>query len=64
MAWDGTDVDGKRAATGTYTVFVEAAREHGPHSLMSTPITLGTEAAKASMTDSTELTAGSAAYSV
>lgn len=62
VAWDGTDLDGVRAAQGTYTVYVEAAREHGPHSLTSGSIELGTEAATATLPDEGELSAASATY--
>ena len=30
VQWDGTTLQGSRAPTGKYQLFVEAAREHGP----------------------------------
>ena len=39
LHWDGRSLDGA-ALTGTYALWVEAAREHGPHSVTSGPITL------------------------
>ncbi|MEZ5139326.1 MAG: DUF2271 domain-containing protein [Acidimicrobiales bacterium] len=63
VAWDGTDLAGARAAPGTYTVWIEAAREHGPHSITSASIDLGTSGAEAAMPDADELSAASATYS-
>ncbi len=40
LKWDGKDDNGKLVNQGTYTVFIEAAREHGTHQLMSQEITL------------------------
>ena len=34
LKWDGKDNSGKLVKAGTYTVVVEAAREHGGHSLL------------------------------
>ena len=42
--WDGTGDDGKALPSGRYTLFIEAAREHGTHQLIRTPITVGGEA--------------------
>ncbi|CAB4705379.1 unannotated protein [freshwater metagenome] len=42
VAWDGTGLAGKPVAQGDYVLFVEAAREQGPYSFTSTPVTLGT----------------------
>ena len=43
VAWDGTDLDGNTVTAGDYTLFVEAAREHGPHEITSSPITIGAD---------------------
>ncbi|MGI8634628.1 MAG: DUF2271 domain-containing protein, partial [Segetibacter sp.] len=40
LKWDGKDDNGKLVNQGTYTVFIEAAREHGTHQLMSQEVTL------------------------
>src|SRR5206468_3894354 len=40
LQWDGKGLDGKPLA-GDHTLWIEAAREHGPHSVMSGPIVLG-----------------------
>ena len=34
LVWDGLDNDGKPAPAGTYTLYIEAAREHGTYQLM------------------------------
>jgi len=41
VQWDGIGLDGT-ALSGQYTMWIEAAREHGPHSVTSGPVTLGT----------------------
>lgn len=35
LTWDLGDLDGKPVANGTYTLCVEATREHGPYSLVT-----------------------------
>ncbi len=64
VLWDGLDTNGDRAPQGDYVVFVESAREHGPHSLISTTMALGTSALEASFADDGELSAASASYTV
>lgn len=39
LKWDGRDDRGNLVKQGTYTVYIEAAREHGTHQLMSQKIT-------------------------
>jgi hypothetical protein len=41
VAWDGKDADGKLVPLGTYSVFVEAAREKGPYQFVKTDLTVG-----------------------
>jgi hypothetical protein len=43
VAWDGKNADGDYVAHGTYTVFVEAAREKGPYQYVKTAVTIGSE---------------------
>lgn len=38
LKWDGKDDKGNLVKQGTYTVYIEAAREHGTHQLMSQEI--------------------------
>lgn len=63
LQWDGRDESGARATQGDYVVLVESAREHGPHSLMSAPISLGTRSTSVELAADGELTGGTAAYS-
>jgi hypothetical protein len=60
VVWDGTDLTGARVAAGTYTLFVESAREHGPHAITSAAVTLGAGATAVALPDQGELTALSA----
>ncbi|MFN8052578.1 MAG: DUF2271 domain-containing protein [Acidimicrobiales bacterium] len=64
VVWNGKDESGGRATAGDYVVFVESNREHGTHSLTSTPITLGSKAVTAKMADQGDLSAASVAYAV
>jgi FAD:protein FMN transferase len=38
LKWDGKDNQGKFVKAGKYTVFIEAAREHGTYQLMRQPV--------------------------
>lgn len=40
LKWDGKDDQGNFVKQGTYTVYIEAAREHGTHQLMRQEITV------------------------
>jgi hypothetical protein len=40
LHWDGTGLDGS-VLSGRYALWIEAAREHGPHSVMSGEVVLG-----------------------
>ena len=64
VQWDGSTLEGARAGAGTYQLFVEAAREHGPYELVQQQVTLGSKAASFVLTPSGELTAASARYAV
>ncbi len=41
LAWDGTDLAGKRVGAGEYSVYIEMAREKGTHVLMTAAVTCG-----------------------
>jgi hypothetical protein len=41
LTWDLTDAAGRPVAAGDYHVCIEAAREHGPYSLVRGQVTLG-----------------------
>ncbi|MDO8391572.1 MAG: DUF2271 domain-containing protein [Actinomycetota bacterium] len=64
VVWSGTDVDGAPVAQGDYVLCVEASREHGPHSFVSAPITIGTEAFAVTLGANAELVDVSADYRV
>lgn len=64
VAWDGTDLDGNPVAAGEYVVFVEAAREHGPYSISSAPLTIGGSSATLTLPDDGELSALTATVTV
>lgn len=64
VQWDGSTLQGARAAQGGYRLFVEAAREHGPYELIQQDVTLGADSATFSLTPQGELTTASATYSV
>ena len=64
VAWNGTDVNGAAVAAGNYTLFIESAREHGPHSITSSMITIGAEGFNISLPDSGELNGLTAALNV
>jgi hypothetical protein len=53
LQWDGKGLDGS-ALAGTYTLWIEAAREHGPHSVMNGKLVLG-RAGSTTITGSGEL---------
>jgi hypothetical protein len=53
LQWDGVGLDGS-PVVGDHTLWIEAAREHGPHSVMSGPVTFG-RAATTTVTGSGEL---------
>ena len=64
VVWDGTDTDGNSVDPGEYVLFVEAAREHGPYSITSTSITLGSAAFSVTLADEGELSSLTATLTV
>jgi hypothetical protein len=60
VVWDGTDEGGNLVPQGDYVLYVEAAREHGPYEITSTPITLNGSDFTATLDDNGELSAISA----
>ena len=53
--WDGRDDNGKLVKQGKYTLYVEAAREHGTYQLMSKEILFGEESQKGDLNKNTEI---------
>ncbi|MBI1760222.1 MAG: DUF2271 domain-containing protein [Acidobacteria bacterium] len=62
LKWDGKDNSGKFVAPGKYTVFIEAAREHGTYQLMRQEMDFKGVAAQANLPGNTEITAASLDY--
>ncbi len=60
VVWDGTDADGAPVAQGDYVLYIEAAREHGPYEITSTPIEIGGDGFTVALADNGELTNASA----
>ncbi len=60
VAWDGTDASGAPAPKGTYTIWVEAAREKGPYEVTSGAFTATGKPVTIAIPDNGELTALSA----
>jgi hypothetical protein len=60
VVWDGTSLDGTPVAQGDYVLFIEAAREHGPYEITSTPMRIGNDGFSVALDDSGELTNASA----
>ena len=43
LVWDGKDNQGKLVTQGTYTLYIESAREHGPYEISKATIVIGSE---------------------
>ena len=61
-SWDGKGDDGAALPPGRYTLFIEAAREHGTHQLIRTPITVGGEEFDTELEGGVEIKDASVAY--
>jgi thiamine biosynthesis lipoprotein len=53
--WDGKDDHGNFVPQGTYTLYIEAAREHGTHQLASETIMIGPKSQQGSLKGNTEI---------
>lgn len=62
LKWDGTNVNGQRVAQGEYVLCIEAAREHGPYSLITGNISVADKKATFTFPDNSELVAATAEY--
>jgi len=62
VVWDGRDQAGKPVGQGKYTIHVEAVREHGGHSYVSSDLDLGAKPAAAALPGKDELGAVSLRY--
>ena len=55
IAWDGKDDAGKLVSKGTYTLFIEAAREHGTYQILSKEFTVGDDEVKVDLGKNEEI---------
>ena len=55
VVWDLTDDQGLPVVSGEYYICIEAAREHGPYSLIREPVTLSPDLGSVELTDDGEL---------
>jgi hypothetical protein len=60
--WNGKDDAGKLVAPGKYTVFIEAAREHGTYQLMRQEMDFNGAPAKVDLKGNTEIAGASLDY--
>lgn len=60
--WDGKDDHGKAVPNGEYTLFIEAAREHGTYQIIRKAITLEGKPFAAQMKGNVEIKSASLAY--
>lgn len=61
-AWDGKDDQGKFVKQGEYTLYIEAAREHGTYQLTQQPLVIGPKAASGVFKGNAEIKSASYAY--
>jgi hypothetical protein len=64
LTWNGTNADGEAVAQGTYTLYIEAAREHGSYELASQEITIGSKGFSTEVSPDGEITAATVALKV
>ncbi|MBP6824429.1 MAG: DUF2271 domain-containing protein [Acidobacteria bacterium] len=62
LKWDGKDNKGKLVKPGKYTVFIEAAREHGTYQLMRQEIDFNGAPKQFNLTGNVEIASGSLDY--
>ncbi len=62
VAWDGKDDHGNLVAKGKYTLYIEAAREHGTYQLMSKEVNVGDEEVKLDLGQNEEIKMAKAQY--
>jgi thiamine biosynthesis lipoprotein ApbE len=62
VVWDGTDDKERPVARGKYTIFIEAAREHGTHQLIRKQVDLADRPFVEELTGNVEIRAASIEY--
>jgi hypothetical protein len=62
VIWDGKDDQGKSAQGGEYTLFIDAAREHGTYQSIRKPLTIGDQPLTEDLKGNVEIKAASIEY--
>ena len=62
IQWDGKDNAGKLVPAGKYTIYVEAAREHGSYQLMHQEMDFDVAPAKVALKGGTEISGAELDY--
>lgn len=62
LKWDGLDQSGKPVPSGTYTIYIEAAREHGTYQLMKQEIEWNNKPKRVNLTGGVEISSASIDY--
>ncbi len=62
VVWDGKDDAGKHVDAGSYTVFIEAAREHGTHQLIRKTVSVGGSEFSEELTGNVEIASARIEY--
>jgi FAD:protein FMN transferase len=62
VIWDGTDDHGKQLGSGEYTVFIDAAREHGTYQSIRKLVTLADKPFTEELKGNVEIKSASIAY--
>jgi hypothetical protein len=62
LKWDGKDNRGKLVKAGKYTVFIEAAREHGTYQLMRQPVDFNSSPQQFQLPGNTEVASAALDY--
>jgi len=62
LKWDGKDDSGKKVASGKYTIYIEAAREHGTYQLIKKEIEWNNKAAHIDLPGGVEIISASLDY--
>jgi thiamine biosynthesis lipoprotein ApbE len=62
LIWDGKDNDGKQLAAGDYTIFIEAAREHGTYQSIKRAVSLSNKAFREDLKGNVEIRSASIEY--
>ncbi len=62
IVWDGMDDNKKPVTQGAYTVYMEAAREHGTYQIIKKPVTIGPRPFRADLPGNVEIKTATLEY--